>query len=96
MTNTDGRVITDLDTLLTWCEDDPVDTWEMKRNDLAQLQQENRNVFIDYPELSWKLFSREVPSGMQMPLRMLWILMSVSLILACFCGSVLKRAVDRI
>ena len=67
VTNTGGRVITDLDTLLTWCEDDPVDTWEMKRNDLAQLQQGNRNVFIDYPELSWKLFSREVSAGMQTP-----------------------------
>ena len=43
VTNTGGRVITDLDTLLTWCEDDPVDTWEMKRNDLAQLQQGNRS-----------------------------------------------------
>lgn len=66
-TNTGGRVITDLDTLLTWCEDDPVDTWEMQRNDLTQQVQGNRNVFIDYPELAWLLFGREIPQGMQTP-----------------------------
>ena len=27
--NTGGRVISDLETLLAWCEDDPVDTWEL-------------------------------------------------------------------
>ena len=69
VTNTGGRVIADLDTLLTWCEDDPVDTWEMQRNDLAQELQGNRNVFIDYPELAWRLFGLEVPAGIQTPTR---------------------------
>ena len=69
VTNTGGRVIVDLDTLLTWCEDDPVDTWEMQRNDLVQQVQGNRNVFIDYPELAWLLFGREIPQGMQTPTR---------------------------
>ena len=69
VTNTGGRVIADLDTLLTWCEDDPVDTWEMQRNDLSQELQGNRNVFIDYPELAWKLFGLEIPAGIQTPTR---------------------------
>jgi hypothetical protein len=56
--NTGGRVVTDLNTLLVWCELDPADTWEMKRNDLAQQVQGNRNVFIDYPEFAWLLFDR--------------------------------------
>ncbi|MBR4308958.1 MAG: endonuclease [Oscillospiraceae bacterium] len=53
------RVMYDLDTLLEWCEMDPVDTWEMSRNDAIQSVQGNRNVFIDYPELAWYLFGRE-------------------------------------
>lgn len=58
----DGRrVIESLDTLLSWCESDPVDEWEMQRNDLVQELQGNRNVFIDYPELAWLLFDREIP-----------------------------------
>lgn len=65
--NNGGRVITDLDTLLSWCEEDPVDTWEMERNDIAQMVQGNRNVFIDYPELAWRLFDRQIPYGMQTP-----------------------------
>ena len=66
-TNYGGRVVSDLDTLLTWCADDPVDTWEMERNDLTQIVQGNRNVFIDYPELAWKMFGRSIPAGMQTP-----------------------------
>lgn len=61
------KVIESLDTLLSWCAQDPVDTWEMKRNDLTQQVQGNRNVFIDYPELAWQLFSEEVPSDMATP-----------------------------
>ena len=58
-----------LDTLLQWCEEDPVDQWEMARNDLTQQVQGNRNVFIDYPELAWLMFDREVPADMPTPLR---------------------------
>ncbi len=61
------RVIYDLDTLLEWCEIDPVDTWEMGRNDATQDVQGNRNVFIDYPELAWLLFGQEPPADMQVP-----------------------------
>lgn len=64
----DGQaVIESLDTLLTWCKNDPVDTWEMCRNDLTQDIQGNRNVFIDHPELAWKLFGRTVPSNLVTP-----------------------------
>ena len=59
--NEGNKVIESLDTLLQWCEDDPVDTWEMSRNDCCQVVQGNRNVFIDYPELAWMLFDREIP-----------------------------------
>lgn len=64
----DGQaVIESLDTLLQWMIDDPVDTWEMSRNDIIEDVQGNRNVFIDYPELAWKLFGKTVPSNLVTP-----------------------------
>ncbi|MBR3772397.1 MAG: endonuclease, partial [Clostridium sp.] len=60
-------VIESLDTLLKWIEEDPVDTWELSRNDIVEDVQGNRNVFIDYPELAWKLFGKEVPANLQTP-----------------------------
>ncbi len=65
--NTGERVIESLDTLLQWCREDPVDQWEMVRNDKCQAIQGNRNVFIDYPELAWLLFGQEVPQSMPTP-----------------------------
>ena len=53
------KVMESLDTLLRWMEIDPVDEWEMRRNDLCERVQGNRNVFIDYPELAWYLFEQE-------------------------------------
>ena len=47
--NSGVRIIEDRATLLQWCKQDPVDTWEMERNDLVQDVQGNRNVFIDWP-----------------------------------------------
>ena len=35
--------------LLKWCELDPVDEFEMQRNDVAQQYTNSRNVYIDYP-----------------------------------------------
>ena len=64
--NTGIKVVESLDTLLQWCENDPVDEWEMGRNDQVENVQGNRNVFIDYPELAWQLFGLEVPQ-MQTP-----------------------------
>ncbi|MBQ3329889.1 MAG: endonuclease [Ruminococcus sp.] len=66
-TDNGKKVIESLDTLLDWCEEDPVDTWEMRRNDLTESVQGNRNVFIDYPEFAWQLFDREVPENMPTP-----------------------------
>ena len=61
------NVFQSVDVLLDWCEMDPVDTWEMGRNEVVQNIQGNRNVFIDYPELAWTLFGEEVPEGMTTP-----------------------------
>ena len=47
MEASDGlRVIESLDTLLDWLALDPVDAWELGRNDLVQTLQGSRNVFI--------------------------------------------------
>ena len=61
------EVFQSVDVLLDWCELDPVDTWEMGRNEVVQDIQGNRNVFIDYPELAWLLFDEEIPSNMTTP-----------------------------
>ena len=61
------KVFQSVDVLLEWCEEDPVDTWEMGRNEVVGEIQGNRNVFIDYPEYAWLIFGREVPSDMTTP-----------------------------
>lgn len=65
--NNGTRAIEDLDTLLRWCELDPVDRWEMGRNDQTENVQGNRNVFIDYPELAWLMLGLEPPKDMSTP-----------------------------
>ena len=60
-------VIQSTDLLLSWCKSDPVDTWEMGRNDVVQGIQGNRNVFIDYPEYAWLIFGKSVPTDMTTP-----------------------------
>jgi len=64
------NVFESVDVLLDWCESDPVDTWEMGRNEVVGKIQGNRNVFIDYPEYAWLIFDREVPENMITPSRM--------------------------
>ena len=54
-------VIESKEVLLDWMEADPVDTWEMGRNDSVQSITGTRNVFVDYPELAFELFEEEVP-----------------------------------
>ena len=61
------EVFQSVDVLLEWCALDPVDTWEMGRNEVVQNIQGNRNVFIDYPELAWKMFNKTVPANLQTP-----------------------------
>ena len=53
--------------LLEWMEEDPVDTWELGRNDSVQAITGTRNVFIDYPELAFILFGEDIPSDMETP-----------------------------
>ena len=62
-----GGVIENMNVLLKWMEEDPVDTWEMGRNDAVQSVTGTRNVFVDYPEYAWLLFGREIPSDMVTP-----------------------------
>jgi len=66
MFGTDG-VIESKDVLLDWMEADPVDTWELGRNDSVQSITGTRNVFVDYPELAFLLFNEEIPSDMTTP-----------------------------
>ena len=61
------EVFQSVDVLLAWCEMDPVDTWEMGRNEVVEDIQGNRNVFIDYPEYAWLIFGRDVPYDMVTP-----------------------------
>ena len=60
-------VFQSVDVLLEWCEMDPVDTWEMGRNEVVQDIQGNRNVFIDYPEYAWLIFGEDVPDNITTP-----------------------------
>ena len=61
------NVFQSVEVLLQWHAADPVDTWEMGRNEVVYGIQGNRNVFIDYPELAWLLFEQEVPAGITTP-----------------------------
>ncbi len=60
-------VIENLNVLLKWMQEDPVDTWEMGRNDAVQSITGTRNVFVDYPELAWLMFGKSAPTGMNTP-----------------------------
>lgn len=49
-----------LSTLLQWNRDDPVDGWEVHRNDIIYYNyQHNRNPFIDHPELAEYLWGNK-------------------------------------
>ncbi len=61
MWGSDG-VIESVEILLTWIEEDPVDTWELGRNDSVESVTGTRNVFVDYPELAFILFGEEIPT----------------------------------
>ena len=53
--------------LLKWMEQDPVDTWELGRNDSCQSITGTRNVFVDYPELAFLMLGADVPDNYQSP-----------------------------
>ncbi len=63
---TDG-VFESKEVLLDWMEADPVDTWELGRNDSAESILGTRNVFVDYPELAFLLYGEEIPTDMTTP-----------------------------
>jgi len=60
-------VMENMSVLLKWMEADPVDTWEMGRNDAVQSITGTRNVFVDYPEFAWLLFGKNIPDNMSTP-----------------------------
>lgn len=62
-----GGVIENRDVMLKWMEEDPVDTWELGRNDACQSITGTRNVFVDYPELGFLLFGADVPDNYTSP-----------------------------
>jgi len=52
-----------LSTLLEWHRNDPVDSWEENRNDIIYYNyQNNRNPFIDYPELAEYIWGNQIGS----------------------------------
>ncbi len=60
-------VMESLNVLLDWMEEDPVDTWEMGRNDSVESVTGTRNIFVDYPEYAWLLFGRPIPQNIITP-----------------------------
>ncbi len=62
-----GGVMESKEVLLEWMEEDPVDTWELGRNDVVENITGTRNVFVDYPELGFKLFNASIPADYQSP-----------------------------
>ncbi len=60
-------VIESKELLLEWMEADPVDTWELGRNDAVESITGTRNVFVDYPELAFLLFDEDVPANYDTP-----------------------------
>ena len=60
-------VMESVDVLLAWMEADPVDTWELGRNDSVESITGTRNVFVDYPEFAFLLFGEEIPENMTTP-----------------------------
>ena len=45
-----------LATLLQWHEEDPVDAYERRRNNVIYIYQRNRNPFIDHPEYAYRIW----------------------------------------
>ena len=60
-------VMESVDVMLDWMEADPVDTWELGRNDSVEAITGTRNVFVDYPEFAFLLFGESIPNNMQTP-----------------------------
>lgn len=50
-------------TIYKWHFSDPVNNWEMRRNNLIQIQQGNRNPFIDHPDWVQLIWGEECSSA---------------------------------
>lgn len=48
-------------TLMQWHKDDPVDAFELNRNNIIYQYQGNRNPYIDHPELTCRIFKTQLP-----------------------------------
>ena len=66
MWGSDG-VVESKEVLLRWMREDPVDTWELGRNDSVESITGTRNVFVDYPELAFVMFGETIPANMVTP-----------------------------
>ena len=60
-------VFENLDVMYEWMVADPVDTWEMGRNDVVQQFTGVRNPYVDYPELFFALFGYSIPANYRTP-----------------------------
>lgn len=49
-------------TLMQWHVNDPVDSFELNRNQVLYQYQGNRNPYIDHPELTCRIFKTQLPS----------------------------------
>ncbi len=67
--------IGDLDTLIAWHEIDPVDEFEIHRNEVIYTYQNNRNPFIDHPELVDLIYNPNYTS-FEMPLSIIQTMLS--------------------
>ena len=54
--------VADINTLYQWHLNDPVDTYEMERNNGIEIYQGDRNPYIDYPELVARAFGLSDPA----------------------------------
>ena len=54
--NLNINLVGNLDTLIKWHGEDPVDEFEMHRNDVIYGYQKNRNPYIDLPELVYSVY----------------------------------------
>lgn len=54
-----------LSTLLQWNEQDPVDAFERRRNDVIYSWQNNRNPFIDYPDFANLIWGNQEQNAIQ-------------------------------
>lgn len=59
-------VFKNYDTLISWHTQDKPDVLEGNRNDYSQTsRQQNRNPFVDHPELAWRIFGDNVSTSVK-------------------------------